>query len=74
LRNVAKEHGIAVTAAGESRFQLQSKRNIDCHTRGSFAEPGFWRSTFSTLQCCVWRAFAADARVDLHPSNLIQGR
>jgi hypothetical protein len=73
LCDVAKKHSAIITAAGESRFQLQTKRNIDCGTRGRFAGPGIWHSTISTFQCSVWRAFAADARIYLHPSNLIQG-
>ena len=74
MRDIFEEHGFAVAAAGESRFQLQTKRNMGLVTERSFAEPGIWRSTPSTFQRCVRRAFAADARVDLHPSNLIQGR
>jgi len=63
-----------IAAAGERRFQLQTKRGVRRVTHSNFAEPGIWCSTFSNLQRRVWRAFAADARVDLYPSDLIQGR
>jgi hypothetical protein len=74
LRDFKREQSDFVTATGESRFQLQTKRDIRRAALGGFAELGIWRSTISILQHRVWRAFAADARVDLHPSDLIQGR
>jgi len=50
LRDIAKKRSALITAAGEKQFQLQTKRNIDCGSRGCFAELGIWRSTFTTFQ------------------------
>jgi hypothetical protein len=74
LRSFNQEQIDSIAAAGESRFQLQTKRDMGRVTHGSLAEPGSWRSTFLASQCRVGRAFATDARVDLHPSHLIQSR
>ena len=51
LRDIAKEHGSAHTAAGESRFQRQSKRDLHRPIRDSFAESGSWQSTLFVGQC-----------------------
>jgi len=74
LRDIFEEHGFAFAAAGESRFQLQTKRDMGLVIERGFAQPGIPRSTLCIFDRCVWRAFAADARVDLYPSHLIQGR
>jgi hypothetical protein len=74
LRDIFEEHGFAVAAAGESRFQLQTKRDMGLVTERGFAQPGIWRSTLCIFDRRVWRAFAANAGVDLYPSNLIQDR
>jgi hypothetical protein len=74
LRDIAKKYGALITAAGEKRFQLPTKRNINCGPCGCFAKPGIWRSTVPIFQCHVWRALAADVRVDLYSSHLIHGR
>jgi hypothetical protein len=74
LRDIFEENSSNIAAVGESRFQLQTKRDIGCASYGRFAEPRIWHATICAFQCRVWRAFAADARIDLYPSNLIQGR
>jgi hypothetical protein len=74
LRGFKREEINSITAAGKSRFQLQTRCDIGCVTYGEFAEPGMWRSTISIFQHGLWRAFATDARIDLHSSDLIQGR
>jgi len=74
LRDVAKKHSALITAAGESRFQLQAERDMRWVSHCSFAKPGICCSTVSDFQCRVWCAFAADVRVDLHSPHLIQGR
>ena len=74
LRHIGKEHGATVAAAGESRFQLQTKRDMGLVTERGFAQPGIRRSTLCIFYRRVWCAFAANAGVDLYPSHLIQGR
>jgi len=74
LRDFSRAQSESNAAAGESRFQLQTKRDMGLVTERGFAQPGIWGSTLCIFDRCVWRAFAADARVDLYPSHLIQGR
>jgi hypothetical protein len=40
LRNLVQEQIDSITAAGESRFQLQTRRNLGRVAYGSFRQPG----------------------------------
>jgi hypothetical protein len=74
LRDFSQAQSESNAAAGESRFQLQTKRDMGLVTERGFAQPGIRRSTLCIFYRRVWRAFAANAGVDLYPPNLIQDR
>jgi hypothetical protein len=74
LRDFSRAQSESNAAAGESRFQPQTKRDMGLVTERGFAQPGIRRSTLCIFYRRVWCAFAANAGVDLHPFNLIQDR